>query len=62
MLNIDKSAFNKGEYVGYSARGVWRVRKFGSKDWRATLRDGGGFYCCRTLREISQKLEAEDKL
>jgi hypothetical protein len=27
MHNIEKSAFNKGEYVGYGGGVVWRIRR-----------------------------------
>ena len=27
LPNIDKSAFRRGEYVGYGAGRVWRIRK-----------------------------------
>lgn len=38
--NIDKSAFRKGEYVGYG-NGVWRVHRYstGAKRWRAVHRN-----------------------
>lgn len=40
LPNIDKSAFRKGEYVGYG-EGVWRVHRYstGAKRWRAVHRN-----------------------
>lgn len=40
MDRIEKSAFRKGEYVGY-AHGVWTIRKTNSSygRWVATFRD-----------------------
>lgn len=57
--NIEKSAFRKGEYVGYS-NGVWLIRKTNSSygNWSARYRDNDrvplifGF----TLEEVSKKL------
>jgi hypothetical protein len=39
--NIEKSAFHKGEYVGYALGTVWRIRKTNSVygSWIATSRD-----------------------
>lgn len=34
MHNVEKSAFHKGQYVGYGAGTVWNIRKDG-KSWRA---------------------------
>ena len=40
LVNIEKSAFHKGEYVGYS-NGVWLIRKTNSSygNWSARHRD-----------------------
>lgn len=37
LPNIDKSAFRRGEYVGYGAGHVWRIRQtqFGGWKWAA---------------------------
>jgi hypothetical protein len=59
LVNIEKSAFHKGEYVGYS-NGVWIIRKSNSSygNWSAHHRDSNraplifGF----TLEDISKKL------
>jgi hypothetical protein len=59
LPNVEKSAFRKGEYVGY-ANGVWIIRKFSTSygNWSARHRDSNraplifGF----TLTEISKKL------
>jgi len=53
MHNIDKSAFKRGEYVGY-ADGTWRIFKWGS-GWRAT-HDKHGHLRARTLKEMSALL------
>lgn len=61
-LNIEKSAFRPGEYVGYS-NGAWLIRKTNSSygNWSARHRDDNrkplifGF----TLDEISKKLSAD---
>jgi len=56
--NIDKSAFRRGEYVGY-ANGNWIIRSTGN-GWRAIHRDNRAapFITGETLGEISQQLEA----
>jgi hypothetical protein len=40
LPNIEKSAFRRGEYVGY-AKGVWQIRKTNSTfgNWSARHRD-----------------------
>lgn len=54
MHNIEKSAFKKGEYVGY-ANGVWRIRRRpGKLGWRADK--GGASVYGRTLKEVSGEL------
>lgn len=37
LLNVEKSAFHPGEYVGY-AHGVWRIKRDGA-GWIARHRD-----------------------
>ena len=58
-LNIDKSAFRRGEYVGY-ADGVWRIKRRGSAGWEADrqVRDGHmNYQRAETLGAMSRKLE-----
>lgn len=42
--NIDKSAFRKGEYVGYATvdgkQTVWHIARDGRDGWKAVARDG----------------------
>ena len=38
--NIEKSAFRKGEYVGYACGLVWNIRKDG-REWIATAHGAG---------------------
>lgn len=40
MLNIEKSVFRKGEYVGYAAGLVWHIRKDG-REWLAIAQGSG---------------------
>lgn len=55
--NIDKSAFKRGEYVGY-ADGVWRIAKYG-KGYRAAHRENKYPVIIQdTLKEISARLDA----
>lgn len=57
--NIDKSAFHRGEYVGY-ANGVWRIFRWNRTQWKAVKRDSGGVaFVARTLEEVSARLEKE---
>lgn len=62
-LNIDKSAFNKGAYVGYGHGSVYQIKKVGNI-WRATKQSGDGplFFNGASLGEISKKLDAETKM
>ncbi len=55
LHNIEKSAFHRGQYVGY-ANGVWRIDRHAGK-WRAIkgIRD----IRADTLTEISALLEKE---
>tara|TARA_R110000868_G_scaffold379713_1_gene645645 strand:+ start:627 stop:809 length:183 start_codon:yes stop_codon:yes gene_type:complete len=56
MTNIEKSAFRRGEYVGYAAGLVWHIRKEG-RDWLA-MAQGTGIRIVRvTLRDVSIALE-----
>lgn len=59
LHNIEKSAFRRGEYVGY-AHGVWRIRRAGN-GWLARHQDGTAprpSESARTLEELSEKLDA----
>ena len=56
LSNIEKSAFRRGEYVGYAAGLVWHIRKDG-REWIATAR-GAGLRCIApTLALLSVALE-----
>ena len=53
--NIDKSAFRKGQYVGYAIGKVWRIYKDASSGfWYATSQ--GKLVSGNTLRDVSEKL------
>jgi|LakMenE18May11ns_1017448.scaffolds.fasta_scaffold9188247_1 hypothetical protein len=57
--NIDKSAFRRGKYVGYSAGGkVWKITKANPNGSRAKwlAQTGRQFFYAETLAEISEKL------
>lgn len=60
MTNIEKSAFRKGEYVGY-CHGAQRIRK-GGEGWQThALGSTAGTFVpltARTLRELDVKLAA----
>jgi hypothetical protein len=57
LPNIDKSAFRRGEYVGYSS-GIWRIKRDGPV-WNATKRDAPfSILSASTLRELSEELAA----
>jgi hypothetical protein len=67
MHNIEKSAFRRGEYVGYADGCVWRITKsmstFGS--WCALVSHGDNahahtnrFIFAFRLHDMSQKLAA----
>jgi len=54
--NIEKSAFQKGEYVGY-ANGVWSIFKRGNnKGWHACRGSDRQSIFGKSLKEISEKL------
>lgn len=59
--NIEKSAFRKGEYVGY-CNGVWRIRpKARGHLWGATKRDSTEpTIFAETLGDLSAKLTAHE--
>jgi hypothetical protein len=59
--NIDKSAFRRGEYVGYSEGGkVWKITKANPNGSRAKwlAQTGRQFLYAGTLEEISEKLSS----
>lgn len=62
LPNIEKSAFRRGEYVGYS-RGVWRVFRTRAGSWTAVKRDDdlrAPILCAPTLADISALLTKEE--
>ena len=52
--NIDKSAFRKGQYVGYAIGKVWRIYKDANGRWHATAQ--GRIIFGATLRDVSEQL------
>ena len=54
--NIDKSAFRKGQYVGYALGNVWRVYRDRNGVWHATAQ--GRVVRGDTLRAVSEQLSA----
>ncbi len=56
MLNIEKSVFRKGEYVGYAAGLVWHIRKDG-REWVAIAEGAGRRLRMPTLALLSVALE-----
>ena len=60
LHNIEKSAFRKGEYIGYAKGKVWHITKTNSTyaNWRAICAEADMFetvYAYR-LEEMSDKL------
>ena len=60
MDNIEKSAFKRGEYVGY-ADGVWRITRWNKTTWRAwnTLHADHVVLYASTLKAMSDLLRIE---
>ena len=63
--NIEKSAFRKSEYIGYSGTMVWRIQKTNSSfgNWQAynnshNIREASTFLYGFTLKQISDKLNS----
>ena len=60
LPNIEKSAFRRGEYVGY-AKGVWIITRSNGSDgnWFARHRDNprAPFFYAMRLEDMSRKLE-----
>lgn len=50
--NIERSAFRRGEYVGYSALGSVRIRR-GGKGWE-TYNHNGSYRSYRTARTLME--------
>ena len=62
LHNIEKSAFRRDEYVGYSKRGIWRIAKITwfrrlPVSWRATCAETGERIYEPRLKDISTALE-----
>jgi hypothetical protein len=56
MHNIEKSAFRRGQYVGYGGGTAWRISK--GDQWRAApLHLPLPMLYGRTLRDISAQLD-----
>ncbi len=64
LHNIEKSAFRRGEYVGY-AHGVWRITKpslFGSWCARNVTDPCTPSLYARRLKDLSDKLTAFERI
>lgn len=61
LPNIERSAFKRGRYVGYSHVATWHIwRDRSSRWWWASARgDVARLLRGETLTELSQKLSAE---
>lgn len=58
LLNIEKSGFHRGEYVGYGGGTVWRVYRHAKTVWYAVPRDNFlSRISASTLAGLSTKLE-----
>jgi len=59
MHNVEKSAFQKGQYVGYGGGAVWHIRNYGKGNWKATPQGNNkhSVFSCATLRDVSTQLE-----
>ncbi len=53
--NIERSAFRKGEYIGYGKRGLYRITRY-MDGWRAECREDGTVYVGSTLAVIGKKI------
>jgi hypothetical protein len=56
LTNIEKSAFRRGEYVGYAAGLVWHIRRDG-REWIAIAQGSGLRRIAPTLALLSVALE-----
>ena len=63
LHNIEKSAFHKGEYVGYSGGYIFRIHKTNSSygNWFAYNPDGSIKIYAWRLEDMSKKLSEIDK-
>jgi len=60
MYNIEKSAFRKGQYVGYGFGQTWRIYKDSSSNWWTALsQQSADCMSARTLKELSVRLSAQ---
>lgn len=57
--HIERSAFRKGEYVGY-AQGVWRIKRH-DRQWRATHMQLPWVVTLNTLRELNDYFRAQSR-
>ena len=55
-FNIEKSAFRKGQYVGYAPSGVFRIWRAGNLWVGASV--SGSSWAAKTLREWSEWLDS----
>lgn len=51
LSKIERSAFRKGEYVGY-AHGVWRISRGYRGGWSAMRESGHGGYVYKSARTL----------
>lgn len=63
MVNIERSVFRPGSYVGYGGGMVWHIARNGARAWRASPIHwiAGGAHKAFTaprLRDISARLDA----
>lgn len=63
MHNVEKSKFQKGQYVGYGGGAVWHIRNYGKGNWKATPQGNNKHqvFSCATLRDVSTQLETLNK-
>ena len=64
LPNIEKSAFRRGEYVGYACGMLWHIRRSTSsyRTWYAVCRDDDRmpFLYGSALRELSARLAGHE--
>ena len=63
LPNIEKSAFRRGEYVGYSDAGVWHIKRSNSSCgnwWAMCIADNQRHQLWgHTLKQLSAKLSTQ---
>lgn len=66
-MNVEASAFRRGEYRGWDARGhAWRIRKDGTGGWEAVpAPNNPSLYCASrvtgsTLRAVAHSLSTRE--